>query len=92
MIGEEESPRPRACHRELEAQSIQVPGGGMWGLLTLSQLLSWNQAPGLLRTVLVLDMAMAVLEFCSSGPNRRKPFAWVQSHLIIWEGLGGACG
>lgn len=77
----------RACPREFEAQSRHAPGGGDVGSVdTVSQLLSWNQAPGLLRTVLVLDMAMAISEFCRSGPDERK------THLFIWEGLGGACG
>lgn len=56
---------------------------------TVSQLLSWNQAPGLSRTVLVLDLAMASVEFCWSGPHRRKPFAWAATQTSlpgkVWE-------
>lgn len=57
---------------------------------TVSQLLSWNQAPGLLRTVLVLDTAMTMSEFCRSGPNGRKPFAWA-ADTPLYLGRSGRC-
>lgn len=57
---------------------------------TVSQLLSWNQALGLPRTVLVLDMAIASVEFCRSGPHRRKPFAWAV-HTPHYLGRSGRC-
>lgn len=66
---------------------------------TVSQLLSWNQAPGLPRTV--SSMAAATVESRRSGLNRMKPFAWAadMSHRLSRSGrclwltdLGYLCG
>lgn len=76
-------------------------GGDVGSVDTVSQLLSWNQALGLPRTVVVLDMAMASVVFCRSGPRRRKPFAWAtdtphylgRSGRRLWlTDLGYLCG
>lgn len=64
--------------------------GDVGSVDTVSQLLSWNQAPGLPRTVLVLDLAMASVEFCWSGPHRRKLFAWA-AHTPHYLGRSGRC-
>lgn len=62
--------------------------GDVGSVNTVSQLLSWNQALGLPRTVLVLDVAVASMEFCRSGPHRRKPFAWA-AHTPHYLGRSG---
>lgn len=59
---------------------------------TVSQLLSWNQALGLPRTVLVLDLAMASVDSAGVAPTGGSPLLGLHTHLIIWEGLGGVCG
>lgn len=55
---------------------------------TMSQLLSWNQAPGLPRTV--LSMAPAAVKSCRSGPSRRKHFAWA-ANVPHCQGRSGRC-
>lgn len=80
-----------------EGLSLGIRGperkGSWWGKVgsvdIVSQLLSWNQAPGLPRTV--PSMAEATVESCSSGLSRREPSLGLQA-CPGRAGLGGVCG
>ena len=92
VTGEEGSWKvERACHRELEALSVKAPGGGKVGSVdSVSQLLSWNQAPGLPRTV--PSVAAATVGSCRSGGSGRKPFSCSPDTPHGRTGPGGVCG
>lgn len=65
--------------------------GDVGSVDTVSQLLSWNQALGLPRTVLVLDLAWQVWSSAGVAHTGGSPLLGLRTHLIIWEGLGGVC-
>lgn len=92
VTGEDGSRRLRACHRELEALSVKAPGGEKVGSVdTVSQLLSWNQASGLPRTV---PGTWPQQLWSPAGAARARHASW--SHRAggcLWPtDLRGPCG
>lgn len=74
VTGEEGSRKVEGLSPRIRGPERKCSWGGLVGSVdTVSQLLSWNQAPGLPRTV--PSMAAAAVESCRSGPSKRMPFA-----------------